>query len=206
MKVYKQFKRELPLSTLFLNPTVESLASTLFVENNSRSWSPLVAIQPKGSNPPFFCVHPIFGVVFPYYELAYHLGKNQPFYGLQPRGIDGEQPPITRIEDMAAYYIEALRVVQPKGPYFLGGWSFGGLVAFEMAQQLQKSGHEVGLVAMLDTLAPGSDNQPSFRDGFRFLFTIATRYIWSFIIDYFYLLTASKNNFSEFHISFSYFK
>ncbi|MBD1922211.1 amino acid adenylation domain-containing protein [Funiculus sociatus GB2-A5] len=197
-EVYKQFKRELPLSTLFLNPTVESLASTLFVENNSRSWSPLVAIQPKGSNPPFFCVHPIFGVVFPYYELAYHLGKNQPFYGLQPRGIDGEQPPITRIEDMAAYYIEALRVVQPKGPYFLGGWSFGGLVAFEMAQQLQKSGHEVGLVAMLDTLAPGSDNQPSFKDGFRFLFTIATRYIWSFIIDYFYLLTDSKNNSQSF--------
>jgi thioesterase domain-containing protein len=89
-----------------------------------------------------------------YYELAYLWGFDQPFYGLQPLGLDGEQSPFTRIEEMAAHYIEALRQVQPSGPYFLGGWSFGGLVAFEMAQQLLRAGHQVALLAIFDTLAP----------------------------------------------------
>lgn len=95
---------------------------------------------------------------------------------------------------MAAYYIEALRRVQPSGPYFLGGWSFGGLVAFEMAQQLQKAGDEVALLAMLDTVAPVPGNTPSVGDSFRFLFTTVARYIWSFFLDYFYLMAASNKN------------
>jgi thioesterase domain-containing protein len=131
---------------------VEGLARSLEPGTESQAWSPLVAIQPAGSNPPFFCVHPIFGVVFPYYELAYHLGTDQPFYALQPLGIDGEQPPLTRIEDMAAHYIKALRTVQPKVPTF---WEVGllGVGAFEMAQQLVSAGHQVALVAVLDTVA-----------------------------------------------------
>ncbi len=193
-QIHKQFERDLPLSTLFLNPTIESLASCLCSETKSLSWSPLVAIQPAGSNPPFFCVHPIFGVVFPYYELAYCLGKNQSFYGLQPIGLDGKTSPLTRIEDMAAHYIEALQRVQPKGPYFLGGWSFGGWVAFEMAQQLQKSGEEVALLAVFDTLAPIKSNIPSFANGFKFILTTVTRYIWPFFLDYFCLITAPSKN------------
>ena len=179
----------MPLSTLFLNPTVEGLANALNPETNTLTWSPLVAIQPKGSNPPFFCVHPIFGVVFQYYKLAFHLGKDQPFYGLQPRGMDGKFPPFNRIEDIAAHYIEAMREVQPNGPYFIGGWSFGGLVAFEMAQQLVKAGDEVGLLAILDTGAPIAENQPTFWESWKFLFTIAGRYIWPFLLDYIYLVT-----------------
>jgi amino acid adenylation domain-containing protein len=193
-QIHQQFKRDLPLSTLFLTPTVEGLASTLDQAADSLPWSPLVPIQPAGSKPPFFCVHPIFGVVFPYYQLAYELGFDQPFYGLQPVGIDGEQPPFTRIEDMAAYYIEALRRVQPSGPYFLGGWSFGGLVAFEMAQQLMRAGHQVALLAILDTRAPVSGNTPSFGEGFKFILTTVSRYIWSFLLDYFYLITAHSQN------------
>ncbi|NEU74383.1 amino acid adenylation domain-containing protein [Hassallia byssoidea VB512170] len=192
-QIHKQFERELPLYTIFLNPTIESFANSLSSDTDSLSWSPLVAIQPAGSNPPFFCVHPIFGVVFPYYELAHHLGTNQPFYGIQPIGIDGETP-LTHIEEMAAHYIEALRKVQPKGPYYLGGWSFGGLVAFEMAQQLQKSGDEVALLAVLDTLAPIKSNIPSFGNGFKFLFTTVARYIWSFFFDYLRLITAPSKN------------
>ncbi|MBD2041488.1 non-ribosomal peptide synthetase [Microcoleus sp. FACHB-672] len=193
-QIHKQFSRELPLSSLFLSPTIESLANTLFAETKSLKWSPLVPIQPKGSNPPFFCVHPIFGVVFPYYELAYYLGENQPFYGLQPIGIDGEQSPLTRIEEMAAYYIKALRAVQPNGPYFLGGWSFGGLVAFEMAQQLQKAGEEVGLLALLDTAAPVAGNKFSFWNGCKFLFNTVRRSIWPFLLDYLYLTNVSEKH------------
>ena len=189
-QIHQEFERELPLSTLFLTPTIEGLASVLGQEADSPPWSPLVPIQPAGSKPPFFCIHPIFGTVFPYYQLAYCLGFDQPFYGLQPLGMDGQQPPFTRIEDMAAHYIEALRRVQPSGPYYLGGWSFGGLVAFEMAQQLLSSGHQVALLAILDTLAPVPGNTPSFGDGFKFLLTTVARYIWSFFLDYFYLITA----------------
>ncbi|MEH2110838.1 non-ribosomal peptide synthetase [Nostoc sp.] len=193
-QIHKQFENELPLSTLFLNPTIESLATALSSKADSLSWSPLVPIQPAGSSPPFFCIHPIFGVVFPYYELAQNLGKNQPFYGLQPIGLDGKTAPLTRIEDMATHYIEALRRVQPKGPYFLGGWSFGGWVAFEMAQQLQKSGEEVALLAVLDTLAPIPGNIPSLGSGFKFMLTTVARYIWPFFLDYFYLIIAIANN------------
>jgi amino acid adenylation domain-containing protein len=188
-QIHKQFERELPLSTLFLNPTIESLAIYLSSKTDALGWSPLVPIQPAGSNPPIFCVHPIFGVVFPYYELAYHLGKNQPFYGLQPIGIDGKTP-LTRIEDMATHYIEALRRVQPQGPYYIAGWSFGSWIAFEMAQQLQKSGEEVALLAVLDTLAPIKSNVPSFGNSFKFFLTTVARYIWPFFLDYVSLISA----------------
>ncbi|GAB1539219.1 hypothetical protein NUACC21_18850 [Scytonema sp. NUACC21] len=205
-RINKQFERNLPLSTLFLNPTIESLATCLSPETDSLPWSPLVAIQPAGSNPPFFCVHPIFGVIFPYYELAHHLGKNQPFYGLQPIGIDGESSPLTRIEDMAAYYIEALRRVQPKGPYCLGGWSFGGWIAFEMAQQLQRSGEEVALLAVLDTSAPIKGKLPSFGNSFKFFLTTAVRYIWPFLFDYFFLIADfSKNRLNSLTSRFPFF-
>jgi amino acid adenylation domain-containing protein len=193
-RIRKQFGCELPLSTLFLNPTIENLATSLSTETDSLSWSPLVPIQPTGTNPPFFCVHPIFGVVLPYYELARHLGNNQPFYGLQPIGLDGKTSPLTSIEDMATHYIEALRKVQPKGPYFLGGWSFGGLVAFEMAQQLQKSEDEIALLAMLDTLAPIPGNIPSLGNSLKFIFTTLARDIWPFLFEYGCLIaTHSKN-------------
>ncbi|NJR75191.1 MAG: hypothetical protein HC773_19260 [Scytonema sp. CRU_2_7] len=92
------------------------------------------------------------GNILCYYQLAHHLGIDQPFYGLQSLGLYGESQPYTRIEDMAAYYIEELRVVQPQGPYLLGGWSMGGIVAFEMATQLQKQGDKVALLALLDSL------------------------------------------------------
>jgi thioesterase domain-containing protein len=90
--------------------------------------------------------------VLRFYDLARYLGPGQPFFGLQPQGLDGKHPCLTRVEDMAVYYISEMRRVQPEGPYFLGGYSFGGLVALEMAQQLKAQGQEVGLLVLLDTL------------------------------------------------------
>ena len=89
-----------------------------------------------------------------YGELARLLGPDQPFYGLRARGVDGVTPPHTKIEDMAAYYIKALRPVQPHGPYLLGGYCFGGVVAFEMARQLQAQGEPVALVGIFEGYAP----------------------------------------------------
>ncbi|AFZ33016.1 amino acid adenylation domain protein [Gloeocapsa sp. PCC 7428] len=147
-------------------------------------WSPLVPLTLGGHKQPFFCVHPIFGIVFPYLELAHYLGSDRSFYGLQPLGLDGKQPPLKQIEAMAAYYLQAIQTVQPHGPYYLGGWSFGGLVAFEMAQQLTQAGQEVALLAIFDTPAPIAANQPSLGHSLKVLLKTA---LWStlpFLLDY----------------------
>ncbi|MEP0870628.1 amino acid adenylation domain-containing protein [Trichocoleus desertorum AS-A10] len=189
-QVQQQFGQSLPLSMLFLAPTVEQLAKQLS-SPKSPAWSPLVPLQPAGTKPPFFCIHPVMGMVLPYAELARRMGTEQPFYGLQPFGLDGQQPPLRSIEQMASHYIQAIRAVQPRGPYHLGGWSFGGLVAFEMAQQLRQAGHEVALLALLDTLAPLPSNQPSLWESWRFLITTVLKSLPSFGLDYFRLLIAS---------------
>jgi thioesterase domain-containing protein len=93
--------------------------------------------------------------VLEYYDLARHLGSEQPFYGLQSAGLDGSRAPHTRVEDMAAHYIKEMRELQPEGPYFIGGRSLGGMVAFEMAQQLKAQGQTIGLLALLDTYPSG---------------------------------------------------
>jgi thioesterase domain-containing protein/acyl carrier protein len=149
----QEFGQRLPLATLFRAPTVAQLAAMLDTEPGAAS-SSLVAIQTAGSLAPFFCVHAVGGNVLEYYDLAKHLGTDQPFYGLQSRGLCGEAPH-TRIEDMAAHYIKELRQTQPAGPYFLGGRSLGGVIAYEMACQLRAQGQEIGLLALLDSYPVG---------------------------------------------------
>ena len=153
-KIEKMFGSNLPLATLFQAPTVEQLAELLIQEGWSPPWSSLVAVQPNGSKPPFFLVHGGGGHVLHCYELAVHLDAEQPLYGLQAQGLDGRKPPYTRIEDMARHYINEMRSLFPEGPYFLGGRSGGGVVAFEMGQQLIRDGHEVPLLILFDTGRP----------------------------------------------------
>ncbi|MDQ1592737.1 MAG: hypothetical protein QOG71_3364 [Pyrinomonadaceae bacterium] len=152
-QVRKQFGRDLPLDTLFKGATVESLAAIIRQET-APHWSPLVAIQPAGAQPPLFFVHPAGGNIISYVALARRLGSDQPFYALQARGLDGRDEPFARLEEMAAYYVDAVRSVQPDGAYLLGGWSLGGVVAFEMARQIRELGQEVALLALLDSPAP----------------------------------------------------
>jgi amino acid adenylation domain-containing protein len=159
--IQQHFGKNLPLATLLASPTIEQLASCLRASADSFSWSPLVAIQSGGDKRPFFCVPGVGGNVIYLYELARHLGFDQPFYGFSAKGLDGESEPLIRVEDIAAYYIEAMQTLQPRGPYLLGGHSFGGVVAFEMAQQLLQMGHEVALVAIIDAIAPIVDNKPN---------------------------------------------
>jgi amino acid adenylation domain-containing protein len=129
-----------------------------------REWSPLVELQRGDGRPPLYFVHPVGGNVFCYAELAHHLGSEQSFYGLQSFGLAEGQSTLTGISEMAALYLEAIFRVQAEGPYLLGGWSMGGLVAFEMAQQLQDAGHEVGLLALVDTHSPAVLKQTTETD------------------------------------------
>ena len=175
-QIEKTFNKNLPLAILFQSATVEALAKIICQEKNiarnwalvntldksKSSWSSLVEIQPNGSKPPFFCIHGLGGEVLCFRELALHLGSDQPFYGLQPQGLDEKHPFHTRIEDMATHYIQEIQTLQPDGPYFLGGYSFGGIVAFEMARQLQQQGEEVGILVMVDSCRPGYSWRSSF--------------------------------------------
>lgn len=155
-EVNEIFQRKLTLSTIFQAPTIEKLAKVLSPREYLPNSSYLVPIQPLGSKVPFFCIHGAQGEVLFLRSLANHLGSDQPFYGIRSPGQNGEIAPLTCIEEMAKLYIEEIKTIQPQGPYLLGGYSFGGLVAFEMAQQLQKQGQEVSLLALLDCYAPGS--------------------------------------------------
>ena len=152
-EIEKVFKVKLPLATLFEAQTVGQLSEVIRRQAPASvsGWSPLVTIQPAGSRPPFFCIHGAGGVVLIYRDLALNLGPDQPFYGLQAQGLDGGCPPLTRIEDMAAQYVKEIHRVQPHGPYFLGGYCAGGTIAYEVAQQLQAEGEQVGLLALFDT-------------------------------------------------------
>ena len=100
----------------------------------------LVPIQTSGNNPPLFVVHLIGGNVLSFAELSKLIGQEQPLYGLQSIGLDGRENPIDNIEEMAARYVEEVQLIQPRGPYFLAGGCMGGIVAFEMAQQLRVQG------------------------------------------------------------------
>ncbi|NEQ66711.1 MAG: AMP-binding protein, partial [Symploca sp. SIO2D2] len=164
-EIEQQFQQHLPLTALFQGATIENLASLLRQKSNFQSWAPLVAIQPNGSKTPFFCVPGAGGEVTYLYHLAHHLGQDQPFYGLQAVGLDGKTKPYAQVEDMAARYIKEIQKVHPQGPYQLGGHSFGGQVALEMALQLTSQGHKVTHLIMLDAVAPFTIKDPNMIEG-----------------------------------------
>ena len=149
-RVRAVFGRTLPLSSLFRSPTLEGFAALVRRQPAGGPRGPLVPIQPNGARPPFFCVHPIGGTVLCYQPLAHRLGGSQPFYALEAPGVEGGQPPLESVEAMARLYVRAVAARQAAGPYRIGGWSFGGLVAFEMARLLYEQGAETHLV-LLDT-------------------------------------------------------
>ena len=157
--IEKRMGKKVPLATVFQGPTIEHLAQILRQHAGPAPSSSLVAIQPRGRRRPLFLIHPAGGHVFPYIHLARYLGPDQPCYGLQARGLEEGQEPHARIEDMAADYIKGIRTVQADGPYLLGGWSMGGVVAFEMARQLHARGQRVGLLALLDARIPTADEE-----------------------------------------------
>jgi len=173
---------DLPLAILFQTPTVRGLAkildpggSTAIASGGAlpkitlpvQQWRSLVSIHPEGSRPPLFLVHAVGGNLLYYQSLLGHLGPDQPVYGLQARGIDGVLPPHSSMKEMAGYYVAEIRTVQPSGPYFLGGASFGGTCAFEIAQQLTQQGEKVAFLALLDSIGPGEHGYRAWRTSFK---------------------------------------
>jgi amino acid adenylation domain-containing protein len=153
-QIERIWNKQLSWAILFESSTIAEIAELIRQEDAPTTWSPLVLLKSNKTNTPLFCIHPLGGTVFCYYDLAKKLGEDRPIYGLQSRGIDGKQQPFDRIEDMASYFIRSIQTVQPDGPYLLLGYSLGGTIAFEMARQLAEVGQKVAFLGLLDVRSP----------------------------------------------------
>lgn len=182
-RIEKEFGKKLTLTALIQAPTVEEM--TRLVQEQNSSWSPLVTMQAEGSAPAFFFVHGLGGTVMRFHELARHMAPDQPFLCFQAQGMDGNLAVLNDVHEMAELYLLHLRKAQAEGPYYLGGYSFGGLVAMEMARRLAESGEEIGLLALIDTYLVGPDSESSlvkrflslsFEQKLAYLKKRATRY------------------------------
>jgi amino acid adenylation domain-containing protein len=163
-RIEKEFGRTLTLTALIQAPTVEEMVR--LVQQQDTSWSPLVALQSAGTKQAFFMVHGLGGTVMRFHELSRHMAPDQPFLCFQAQGMDGKLPVLDQVDDMAELYLEHLRKAQIEGPYYLGGYSFGGLVALEMARRLIEAGQEIGLLALVDTYVGGQQSGSSLLSRF----------------------------------------
>ena len=142
-QIKKYLCKEIAVADLFKHPTIEQLANILRSEGWKSPFSLLIPFQPLGTKPPFYCIHG--GAM----EAANLIGLEQPFYGAFPHGYFGDRIPAT-VEKMASEYVMEITTLQPEGPYFIGGYSFGGLLAFEIAHQLESRGRKVALLVLID--------------------------------------------------------
>jgi FkbM family methyltransferase len=162
---------ELALRTVFEAPSVAELAPRLSLETSAQTaFDRVLPLRPRGSLPPLFCLPPADGLSWGYAGLMRELSPERPIYGLQAAGIATEAPLSTSIETIAEDYITLMRGIQPKGPYHLLGWSFGGVVAHAMACRLQQEGEEIALLTLLDSFpsieaneSPALDDQEVLR-------------------------------------------
>jgi acyl transferase domain-containing protein/thioesterase domain-containing protein len=171
-KIRNTYRVDMELAGLFEFRTVRALAAKIrnaqqpVAEEPRPAGTCLIPIQPNGSRPPLFFVHAVGGEVLYYEPLARALGNDQPFYAFQSKLANLDRIDATSLEDLAATYIDELRARFPRGPYILGGHSFGGLVAFEMARQLRGQGIEPAALIMLDAVIPGNARHLTRSDQF----------------------------------------
>jgi thioesterase domain-containing protein/acyl carrier protein len=149
-EIEKVFGREMPPVMIYHAPTIAALVAELEQPSTSR-FPPLVQLKAGAEAPPIFIAHGLGGSAIDFFQLVRHIDSPHSIYGMQARGIDGIDEPFDRIEDLAQFYLDAVRQIQPNGPYFLMGYSLGGLVTLEMAQRLSKEGEQVALLAMLES-------------------------------------------------------
>jgi len=154
-EVEQTLKLSLPPATLMQYSTIAQLADRLDTAEKTPTCPSLAIIKPGGAKPPLFCIHALGRGLELYRPLARHLDPEQPLYGLSIQLTQAEETVVNRVENLATYYIEQMRSLQPEGPYFLAGVSVGGTIAFEMAQQLTALGETVAFVGLLDTRIAG---------------------------------------------------
>ncbi|MBW4673819.1 MAG: amino acid adenylation domain-containing protein [Desmonostoc geniculatum HA4340-LM1] len=171
-QIQDRFGHNLTLSTLFENPTIEKLAAIVSQPFRESSNSPVVAINSSGSKIPFFCMHGAGGGINHYINLSRRLGEDYPFYALE-HNPDEEEPEILSVEKTANYYLREIRKIQPNGPYLLGGHCYGGVLAFEMAQQLQRQGETVDLLVVIDAILSETRIESTKNDDAKFLLRMA---------------------------------
>ncbi|NLH16531.1 MAG: amino acid adenylation domain-containing protein [Phycisphaerae bacterium] len=169
-RIQDRFSIHLPIPTIFEAPTLGQLAAAIDRATTEMTTRDLVQIKSGSGAHPIFYLPGIGGHTLSFYHLAEAMQINCPQYGLNLRGLDGKSEPQESIEEMATYFVELVRSVQPQGPYNLCGFSFGGRVAFEMALQLQSAGEPIGFLGMLGATAPGyppMPENPLLRIGYR---------------------------------------
>jgi thioesterase domain-containing protein/acyl carrier protein len=152
MEITRETGRELPITTIYDAPTIAALAA-LLDGAPATPFSPLVLAKPGLGVPPFFLVHGMGGTVMELTLLGKLIDYEGPVYAIQARGLDRAEPPIDNVDEMAAYYLREILEIQPHGPYLVGGYSFGGMVALTMAQRLTEASEKVALLAFLECYA-----------------------------------------------------
>lgn len=164
--IKQKLGKDLPLATLFDASTIEKLALVLRQDESKLAWSSLVPIRTTGAKAPLFLIHPIGGHVFIYRDLAKYIDEERPIYALQSFGLRRPEESHKTVEEMASHYIQYVKGVQPNGPYLFGGYSAGGVIAFEMAKQIRATGGDVRLLALLDTSALSDQGSHSSGQAF----------------------------------------
>jgi len=191
-KIKKEYRLDLGLSTLFEARTVRKLAELIrktgpVTAPEEIASSPVVSIRQEGTRAPLFLISGLGGEVIGFDALARYLGRDQPVYALQPKGLDGRSSYLTRVEDMAEYYLAEVRNLQPHGPYCFAGYSFGGYVIYEMAQHLHAEGEPMGLLGFLDTIEwqyyEGLSNPKAFGDRWMLRFNRLKYRRWDYLRD-----------------------
>jgi thioesterase domain-containing protein/acyl carrier protein len=149
-EIERECGRQLAPVTIYCAPTIASLSAVLD-EPSAPRFPPHLLLKPGTGMPPVFLAHGLGGTAMDFYQFVKHLDFDLPIYGMQAQGADGVHEPFDRIEDLAQFHLDAIRELQPHGPYFLIGYSLGGLVTLEMAQRLTEAGEKVALLALIET-------------------------------------------------------
>ena len=180
--IARRLDRDLAPTTLLRAPTIADLAHVIRLGRGNPRQTSLLPLRTEGTLPPFFCLHGGGGGAFFVRDLATIVDPDRPVYGIQAAGFDGVPPPYRPVEELAARYLAEIQAVRPDGPYMLGGLSFGGLVAFEMAQQLVEQGSEPPTVVMLDTHLPSDADLAGYEDPHRHLQRMRRMSPWGVLV------------------------
>jgi amino acid adenylation domain-containing protein len=160
--IEETFSVRLPISVIFSAPTIRQMTAAVRTMDGAHGFPHLITLNKGGTRPPLYCVHGVSGTLFEFSQFAHNIGDDQPVYGIQSPGLDGNEQPLDSVEEMALRYIQILRRKQPRGPYHLLAYCAGGAIAYEMACKLEAAGEKPGVLGIIDYPAPKQDPRNLF--------------------------------------------